>query len=47
MEDAYWIARALIAEKSGYLGEEEGAKMMEKIINPRSTLQSDGSDLEN
>ncbi len=32
IEDSYWAARALIAEKSGYLGEEEGAKMIEKIL---------------
>ena len=47
MEDTYWIARALIAEKGGYFGEGEDAKMMKKVINPRSSLQSDRSDSEN
>lgn len=32
-EDAYWYAKALLAEKSGYLGEEEGKKIIEKLRN--------------
>ena len=32
-EDAYWAMRALQAEKSGYLGEEEGTKIVEKLLN--------------
>ncbi|MBS0184890.1 MAG: type II toxin-antitoxin system Phd/YefM family antitoxin [Proteobacteria bacterium] len=32
-EDAYWGMRARQAEKKGYLGEEESAKIIEKLIN--------------
>lgn len=32
-EDAYWGVRALLAEKSGYLGEEEGKEIIEKLLN--------------
>ena len=32
-EDAYWSVKAFIAEKSGYLGEEEGAKIIKKLLN--------------
>ena len=32
-EDAYWGIRALHAEKEGYLGEEEGSKIVEKLLN--------------
>ena len=32
-EDVYWSVRALLAEKSGYLGEEEGAKILKKLLD--------------
>jgi len=32
-EDAYWSVRAHLAEKSGYLGEEEGKKIIEKLLD--------------
>lgn len=32
-EDAYWGVRALLAEKSSYLGEEEGKQIIEKLLN--------------
>ena len=32
-EDAYWSVSALLAEKNGYLGEDEGAKIIEKLLN--------------
>lgn len=32
-ENAYWSIRALLAEKTGYLGEEEGRKIIEKLRN--------------
>jgi prevent-host-death family protein len=32
-EDAYWNVRALLAEESGYLGEEEGKKIIEKLLD--------------
>ena len=32
-EDAYWGVRALLAEKSGYLGEEEGKQIIEKLLS--------------
>lgn len=32
-EDAYWSVRALLAEKNGYLGEEEGKKIIEKLLD--------------
>ena len=32
-EDAYWGVRALLAENSGYLGEEEGKKILEKLLS--------------
>jgi len=32
-EDAYWGVRALLAEKSGYLGEEEGQKVLANLLN--------------
>jgi prevent-host-death family protein len=32
-EDAYWSVRALLAEKNGYLGEEEGKRIIEKLLD--------------
>jgi len=32
-EDSYWSVKALLAEKSGYVGEEEGQKILEKLLN--------------
>jgi prevent-host-death family protein len=32
MEDDYWAKRALMAEKSGYLGSEESQEALNKII---------------
>jgi len=32
-EDAYWSIRALIAENSGYLGDEEGQKIIAKLFD--------------
>lgn len=32
-EDAYWRLRALQAEKTGYVGESEGAKIVENLLN--------------
>lgn len=32
-EDAYWGMRALLAEKTGYLGEEDGKQIIEKLLN--------------
>ncbi|HQS83928.1 MAG: hypothetical protein B7Y25_03455 [Alphaproteobacteria bacterium 16-39-46] len=32
-EDAYWGIRASSAEKSGYLGKEEGPKIIAKTLN--------------
>ena len=32
MEDDYWAKRALMAEKSGYLGTEESREALKKII---------------
>lgn len=32
-EDAYWGVRALLAENSGYVGEEEGKKVIEKLLH--------------
>lgn len=35
-EDAYWSMRAILAEKNGYLGEKEGAKIIEKLLNAQA-----------
>lgn len=32
-EDAYWGVRALLAEKSGYLGEEAGQDILTKLLD--------------
>lgn len=32
-EDAYWSVRAFLAEKNGYLGEKEGTKIIEKLLD--------------
>ena len=32
-EDAYWGVRAAMAEKGGYLGEEEGKNIIEKLLD--------------
>ena len=32
-EDAYWSIRGLLAEKNGYLGEEEGQKIIKKLLD--------------
>jgi len=32
-EDSYWSVRALLAEQNGYLGEDEGAKIIKKLLD--------------
>lgn len=32
-ENAYWSVRALAAETTGYLGEEEGQKIIKKLLD--------------
>ena len=32
-EDAFWSVKALLAEKNGYLGKEEGKKIIENLLN--------------
>lgn len=32
-EDAYWSMRALMAENTGYLGEEDGQKIIAKLLD--------------
>jgi len=32
-DDAYWSVKARLAEEGGYLGEKEGEKIIEKLLN--------------
>ncbi len=36
LDDAYWGMRALEAEKGGFVGVEEGQKILEKLWNEKS-----------
>jgi hypothetical protein len=35
-EDAYWVMRAKIAEQNGYVGEEKGQDIIEKLLNVKA-----------
>ncbi len=36
LEDAYWLKRAKEAEKDGYLGPDEGDKLLRDLMNARA-----------
>lgn len=36
VEDAFWARRAIAAEREGYLGEEAGAALLEKLMNAKA-----------
>ncbi len=36
LEDAYWLRRAKDAEKGGYLGPEEGDKLLRDLMNAKA-----------
>jgi prevent-host-death family protein len=35
-EDAYWVVRTKMAEQTGYVGEEKGQEIMEKLLNAKA-----------